>query len=371
MDERLFALLLPLVFFLALGRPAEDRLQAEFAKKVSEIEKRLIPDNRVDLLETEAKPVAGRWAVRGETTVPAAREEISQAAAEVFGSHLAKAEIKLLPETSAGPVDGLVRVSVAPMRKVARHSAEMVDQVVMGTPVKILRAEPGWFLIQTPYRYLGWVEELMLTRVTAGDLAAWNNGSLGLFNEPFGTIWSNPDQANAVADIVLGCTVKTGRSDGTWTEIELPDHRHGFLPARALVSTSQSTTKADPKQVIALARRLFGIPYLWGGNSTKGFDCSGFTQTVFKMQNIVLPRDADQQAALGKPIEPKADFSNILPGDLLFFGKEHITHVAISLGGAEFIQASGDINIKSLEPKDIDFDAARASTLRQIRRVIE
>ena len=364
---------LPLLLAMALTPSPKDPMAAEFEKQVASIEKKTITDKRLDVFEVETTKSGTKWDVKGETTVAHAREPLIQAARTTFGNHLGRVDIRQLPDPALGDKSqALVRVSVAPMRKIPRHSAEMVDEVVMGTPVSLLKEEGGWFLIQTPYRYLGWVEKLMLVRLTSSEVDAWTASTdLARFSRPFGTVWAQPDQQEPISDIVLSCVVKTGPNQDGLTFVALPDGRAGFVPEDSLLPLAgKSGDKPKAAEIVRLALRLRGIPYLWGGNSSKGFDCSGFTQTLFRMNNVELPRDADQQAALGTPIQPSANFSNVQPGDLLFFGKDRITHVGLSLGGRHYIHASVDVHIQSLNPEDQDFDAGRRDTLKQIKRVI-
>jgi len=359
--------MLPLLLAMFQAAPLTD-----FQNRVAEIEKATIPDKRLEFLQVEAVKQGDKWEVKGDTTVAAARDGILEAARAVFGNRLGKVELRVLPDSSLGEkTEALIRVSVAPMRRTPRHSAEMVDQVVMGTPVRPLKEEGSWLLIQTPYRYLGWVEKLMVTRLTQAELSAWTTGPLARYSRPSGTVWAHFDETEPVCDIVLSCVVRPGPMQGGLTAVILPDGRKGFLPPDSLSPfTVAGHHKPNPADVVRLALQLRGIPYLWGGNSTKGFDCSGFTQTVFGMNGVALPRDADQQAALGTKVESSADFSNVKAGDLLFFGKDRITHVAISLGGARFIHASGDVHIKSLAPHDKDFDSERRDNLQFIKRVL-
>jgi gamma-D-glutamyl-L-lysine dipeptidyl-peptidase len=364
--------ILPFLATMVFALPAEDDMQAEFERQVAVIGQALVPDRRLDLLTTEVRPVGSTWEVTGETTIAAARTAVEEAARKVFASRLGRVHIALLPDPALGPRNqGLVRVSVAPLRKLPKHSAEMVDQVTMGAIVQILKTEPGWLMVRTAYRYLGWIEDLMLTRISAEERSAWEGSSLARFAKPTGVIWASQDESQPVSDIVLGCVVKASASDETLTQVELPDGRKGFVQADSLVSLQQASKIPDREGLVSLALRLHGIPYLWGGNSAKGFDCSGFTQTVFRMHELELPRDADQQSQSGRLIEPDSEFSNVEPGDLLFFGEERITHVAISLGGARYIHASVDVNISSLKEGDHNYDPGRKQRLKYIRRVIE
>src|SRR5699024_4878699 len=99
--------------------------------------------------------------------------------------------------------------------------------------------------------------------------------------------------------------------------------------------------------LVATAKTMTGAPYLWGGTSTKGMDCSGFTKTIFFMNGWVIPRDASQQVHAGESIDTSEGFDNLRPGDLLFFGRpatetspQRVVHVGMWIGNNEFIHSS-------------------------------
>jgi len=106
--------------------------------------------------------------------------------------------------------------------------------------------------------------------------------------------------------------------------------------------------KATRDNLLKEGRRFLGVPYLWGGKSSLGIDCSGLIQTIFKSVGIKLPRDAWQQAEYFK--DHTIPLDSVKPGDILFFGKnEKITHTALSLGGSNFLHSQGWVKEESLD----------------------
>ena len=129
--------------------------------------------------------------------------------------------------------------------------------------------------------------------------------------------------------------------------------------------------------ILHTAHTLMGVPYLWAGTSAKGVDCSGFVRTVFYLHDILLPRDASQQASVGQRLDIAPDFKNLQPGDLLFFGRkattlraEGISHVGIYIGQGRFIHAQGDVHVSSLISTDSLFDAFNLNRLLFATRVL-
>ncbi|HUI09323.1 MAG TPA: C40 family peptidase [Bacteroidota bacterium] len=285
-----------------------------------------------------------------------------------------------LPDRSVGEkVFGVVDVSVANLRTHPDHPAEMASQAILGTPVRFLKKERGWSLVQTPDEYLAWTDD-RIARMTPEGYATWaGRPKLIVTAEVAWVRASKAKSAQPVSDVVAGAILASLGVEGGWWNVEYPDGRRGFLPRDEAEALDAWLAGAHdtPDRIIATARRFFGVPYLWGGTSSKGMDCSGFAKTVYYLNGVLLPRDADQQAQVGDPVEIPKGKLNLEPGDLLFFGKHasadsaaKVTHVAISLGGARFIHSSVDVHVNSLDPSDSDFSDFRAISFLGARRII-
>ena len=287
--------------------------------------------------------------------------------------------IMALPHPALGTkTTGIVSVSVVNIRTNPDHGAEMGTQALLGTPLRILKKERGWYYVQTPDDYLGWCDD-RIVMVDQEGLAAWSaKPKLIVTTEITFTRESEDRTSQVVSDVVAGDILALkNRTAGSY-EVEYPDGRTAFLPVEMGEPYNEWLARAldTPESIVATARRFMGIPYLWGGTSAKGMDCSGFTKTVYFLNGVLLPRDASQQVHVGELVDTTGGV-NLHPGDLLFFGsratadrRERVTHVAISLGGKRFIHASTDVRINSLAPSDTDYSQHREQGFLRAKRII-
>ena len=263
----------------------------------------------------------GKWNINAETTVPQAAPLLKQAVIDILGEGNVNFSATILPDPALNDtVNAIVRVSVANLRRRPGHSAEMVDQTIMGTPIKLLKKRRYWYLVQTPSGYLGWMTAGSFTRVDDSGLNAWQQAEKTEITVNFCQVYEKPDEeSQVISDLVMGCVLEKMDKAGRWTGVRLPDDRSGYIRSQYArdYKRSENVTDINRLELVQKAKTMLGIPYLWGGNSTKGFDCSGFTGSVFRSFGYELPRDANMQVSLGEDITPESDFGNVLPGDLI------------------------------------------------------
>ena len=170
--------------------------------------------------------------------------------------------------------------------------------------------------------------------------------------------------------------VMVAREQLRWLSI---DHRAGFLPKSAAEDYAAWKQSRQPtaENIERTARALLGRPYLWGANSPKGMDCSGFVKLVFYMNGVELKRNARDQAQQGTPVPIDANFSQLKKGDLVYFGArargdrpERVMHIGIYLGKKHFIQSSERVQISSLDLNSPIRDEHRIRSLLGARRVL-
>ena len=362
------------IFFIALNCSSYTNRITSFDSRKDQIRKKYINDGSLSVFSADIDKINDRWVIKGETTDSSAYESILRLKDSLFKDTDIKNNFILLPDPALGDkVFGIVNVSVTPMREEPRHSSQMVDQAIMGNVVRLLKNDNGWYLAQTHYDYVGWINKSGIFITNESGKNNWQEKADKSFTDLQNLIRSEPDNNSLpISDIVLNNVVISETYDNDWSLIHLPDGRKGYLKSKSLrYFNTKNQNNIHSGDIISDAKRMMGTPYLWGGNSTKGNDCSGFTQTVFKANNIQIPRDARQQALIGTPILPSQDWSNILPGDLLFFGKKNrVTHVGISLGQKDFIHQGGRVDINSLDESSPNFNSGRLKSFLFIRRIL-
>jgi len=247
----------------------------------------------------------------------------------------------------AKPAGYVVVVPVANMYSSPSDKTDVVSQAIYGSNVKLLIARGEWSRIQTADQYKGWVPSRHVRILLTGSGYAVS-GSIVQVESLFANLYSEPDIIKHKPVITvpfetrLEVTADSKTKDGKpnpegWLQVHLPDLRRAWIQSGDVI--------ANPKPIsipesIQLAKRFLGIPYLWGGRSSFGFDCSGFTQMLLRARGFEIPRDADQQASWTgvTPVERK----HLQQGDLLFFGSsaKEITHTGMYIGDGQFIHDS-------------------------------
>jgi cell wall-associated NlpC family hydrolase len=289
--------------------------------------------------------------------------------------------IVTLPHPSLGDKTyGIVVLSAGNVRSKPGEPEELATQVTMGQVVRVLKKGPGYFYVQSHDGYLGWLDGDAFHTVDRSGVDAWAAAKKSILTAYFEVVREQPTpSADPVCDAIVGNIFRTGARKRGWTEVLLADGRRGYLPSTSVqdYETWKQTRHLTGPNVERTARMFIGVPYLWGGTSSKGMDCSGFTKTVFRLNGLELNRDASQQILNGQDVDAGTDFQNLSKGDLLFFGRksengrpERITHVAIYLGDRRFIHSSGRIRFASFDPSSPEYDEYNLKRFVRARRVI-
>jgi len=296
----------------------------------------------------------------------------------------------LLPAKSLNGVTfGVTNISVGNNRSNPQHGAELMTQMLLGTPLQVLKKQGGFYLVKTPDNYLSWTDGGALTLMNEQTFKAWLSADKIVFTADYGHAFQHAEVGSArISDLVSGNVLQVLGSEKDFYKVAFPDQRVGYIQQSLASSYRDWIAKPNPtaKSVLATALTLVGVPYLWGGTSIKGVDCSGFTKTAYFLNGIIIPRDASQQALVGEPVDvlEKDSISvskclkNLLPGDLLFFSAAkrrginggRVSHTAIYMGNGEFIQAAGMVKVSSLLNTASNYDGGQTTTLVGARRIL-
>jgi SH3-like domain-containing protein len=307
------------------------------------------PDTRIAHWDLTLAVRSGSIYLTGEVANREAYNKIVKKVDEYFPQ--VQNEMVLLPVEGTGRmVNGLVNNSVAHLRREPSSRKELVDQALLGTPVRILKENDEKFLVQIANGTLGWVNRSEVHAMDPSELAIYRDAEKIIFKAQYGFSFSEPDENSMpVADLVIGCILQVVSRESDFYQVAYPDGRLGWVNPDEVMDAEDVFHKTILREgVVSTVLNYHGIPYLWGGRSSKALDCSGLVANVYFMNGILLPRDSDQQSLCGRVITEDFKPDGLEPGDLLFFGKkaadtqpESINHVAIYLGDGEFIHAAG------------------------------
>jgi len=325
------------------------------SQELQSLQKKLVPDKRVAILEIELKDTPQHnIIVSGVTDLPEAKAQIIQFLTDNKVSFIDS--LRVLPDSSMGDkIWALAILSVSNIRALPDDVSELVSQALMGTPLRVLDHNNKWYQIQTPEKYIGWMDGSGLQLFTANEMEYWRKADRYLYNHLSGYAYDAPTlRGNIITDLVLGDLFEVESAVNRFLKIKIPDGRRGYVRKSDCISFHDwSCSEPNVKSLLPVAMQMMGTPYLWGGASGKAVDCSGFVKLVYYAQGVILARDASQQARYGESIDFN-NINNLQPGDLLFFGSsaQRISHVGIYLGEGNFIHSSGRVHISSIDPSD-------------------
>lgn len=363
-----FLKILPYLFlFFLFSCKNKTKMIDDLEIMTSSIKQKYAPDKRVALFDIQITSKENGILLQGETTSKEAITDLLdslQIRKIVFEN-----KVRVLPDTVVGKNRFAVAInSVINIRSEASHSSELGTQGLLGMPLKVLDKNGDFYRIQTPDQYISWVDKGGIQLMDETTINQWNDSKKVIFTALFGFVYVQKDvEKSIISDISLGGMLQYINEDAQFYQVKYPDNRMGFIKkneAQIYESWLQNINSTQ-NSIEEVAKKMEGFPYLWGGTSAKGMDCSGFTKMVYLMNGFVIPRDASQQINAGKTVDKNLNFSDLEKGDLLFFGKkatenskQKVTHVGIWLGNnkQEFIHASGNVHISSMDENQPHFD---------------
>lgn len=290
---------------------------------------------------------------------------------------------------------GVVELSSIYMRIAPDYESALETQELMGTAVEIVGEKGYWRQIISPQPYKAWCTELGLVEMTEAEITDYIAAPKCVFKDLYGHIYSERNKKSmTICDLVGGDVMRIVEKKGKWTQVMLPSGKKGWVPSDKVLNISgfqNIKMGEDPgldgnvvEDAINQAFTLLGSPYLWGGMTSKGVDCSGLVRWSYLMNGVLLPRNASQQIHCGEKVEmtyepsfwkeenridEQGEFSsdfvtemrkrteNLKRGDLVFFGtpaegekKQRVTHVGIYIGDGKIIHSSHKVRVNSLIP---------------------
>ena len=371
--KHLIIFLIAIIMLGSCSETNENSLVSGLKGSLDSLKQVYAPDARIALWQVSVNNKNGKISVTAETGSQKAGNALLQLKSR-FPSVTFR--VKVLPDPTQKPL-ALINNSVSGIRRKTTRASEMLSQALLGTPVKVFKKKGEWYYVQTPNQYLGWMNKGDLVLFDTAGLQKYDAGKKIVFNRQCGFSYSKPNvNSLVVSDLVIGCILPVKGEEKDFLKVEYPDGRMAFVRKKDVVDYHQFIQrKPQENKLVETALKFNGIPYLWGGFSSKGIDCSGFSSTVYYLNGIILQRDASQQTKYGKEITTDYDYSKLKPGDLLFFGrkaknnqKERVTHVAVYIGNSRFIHSSGRVHITSMDSTQPDYqDKYKALFVRAVR----
>jgi cell wall-associated NlpC family hydrolase len=275
----------------------------------------------------------GAVALSGTVLDPGTLDQVLKALAQTLaGAPVDASAVRVLAR--AAPQRLAVSVGVADLHLTAAHAAPVQTQLLLGDSVERFDERDGWSFVRLDDGYLGWVASTYLAR--GGSSPATHR-----IVTPVAELRAATDpRSSIVGRLAIGTRVRVREPISDFGRIELPDGRDVHVASAALRPIGATLAlQARASAIVDAALSLIGVPYLWGGVTAFGIDCSGLMRVCHALAGIEIPRDADWQRDASRPVEPP-----LQAGDLLFFAEtgahRSVSHVGLSLGDGRVVHAS-------------------------------
>ncbi len=258
---------------------------------------------------------------------------------------------------------GIANLSIVPVRVNAKEQGEQVTQILFGETFEIIERRKLWYHIKTHFdNYEGWIDTKLVKEISEEELNQINSSNKYISNDIVSIITKSDDKT-----ILL---ISAGSTFPNFNPTDLT-----FQITSEKYELNQNITALSNnirKNIISTAIKFINTPYLWGGRTHFGIDCSGFSQIIFKICGINIPRDASQQVEKGHTINI---IEEAKPGDLAFFDNDdgNIIHVGLIINNNKIIHASGKVRIDKIDHQGIFNEETNeySHNLRVIQNIID
>lgn len=292
-------------------------------RALDDIRRKWVPDSRLGVFEVSLLPKG----VAGLTSSQDARDALRRLA----GDEGLVDQVMLLPNESVVDAAAVVTAAIAPLQREPQITAARVSEVLHGETLDVLERRDEWLRVTAPDGYVGWL--------AAGYVATGPTD--------WAEDWRERATARSLsADIVTAAGRRRlptgGRVALKRGIVELADGQRGAVAAGSVRREQELRVEARHLALPELAQKWFGgAPYLWGGRTEWGIDCSGLVQAVYGARGVQLPRDSDQQFTQGREVSMQSDGADYEAGDLLFFAERgRVTHVALWAGAGRIVHSA-------------------------------